>query len=214
MNKQTKQIALLGLVAGAAAVSLFLGLGGRTPKINLGTYEALGAVTAEETARLLGGKGRVLVIARDTGADKNPSVEAQLDMFTRTLKKQAGVSHVTERFEATPMLMMATGGAIPPDQLAKALQTHANIDALVLFCAIPPLADAELDMLRKRNVKTVVVASFRGDYAQLLEQKLINLVISPRQEAPPPSAQPPRTLRELFDRDFVIVTAADALRER
>ena len=214
MNKQIKDIMVVSLAACAAAVSLYVAFTGRSPKMDLSTYEALGAGTAEETAKLLGNKGRVLVIARDTGPDKNPSVEAELEAFQRTLKKHAGLSQVTERFLATPMLMMATGGGVPLDQLSQALETHANVGALVLFCGMPPLAGSQLETLRKRGVKTVVVSSFRPDYGPLLEQEVIHLAIVPQPEDPPPGAQPPRTLRERFDQDYAIVTAADAARWR
>ncbi len=212
MSKRTRDFIVLSLAACAAAFSLYFAFIGRSPRIDLGTYAALGAVTAEETAKLLGNKGRVLVIARDTGADRNPSVEAELAAFQQSLKKYKGLSQVTERFLATPMLMMATGGSMPPEQFSKALETHPNVGALVLFCAFPPLADSELESLRKRGVKTVVVSSFRPDYAQLLKQEVIHLAIMPRPEEPAPDAQPPRTVRERFDQDFVIVTAADAAR--
>ena len=210
MNKRTKDLLLLSLAVGAAAVSLYFALFGRSPKIELGAYEVLGTVTAEETGKLLGNQGRVLVIARDTGEDKNPSVEAQMAAFQRTLKKHAGLSQVTERFQATPLLMMATGGGVPPDHLAQALQTHPDAAAMVLFCGLPPLADGEWETLRKRGVKTVVVSSFRPDYAELLERDVIHLVITPRPEGPPPEARSPRTVRERFDQDYAIITAAGA----
>jgi len=212
MNKQTRDILVASLAAGAVAASLHFGIAGRSPKIDLNPYTALGAVTAEETAKLLGNKGQVLVMARDTGADKNPSVEAELKAFRQTLKKHAGLSQVTEKILATPMLMMATGGGVPPDQLFKALETHANVGALVLFCGMPPLADPELETLKKHGVKTVVVSSFHPGYRLLLEQQVIHLAIVPRPDAPRQAPQPPRTLRECFDQDYMIVTPADAAR--
>ena len=212
MNKPTRDLLLAGLAAGAVAVSLYFALAGRSPKIDLNPYAALGAVTAEETAKLLGNQGRVLVMVRDTGADRNPSVEAELKAFRQTLKKHAGLSQVTEKIRVTPMLMMATGGGVPPDQLFKALATHANVGALVLFGGLPPLAEPELETLKKSGVKIVVVSSFHPGYRRLLEQQVIHLAIVPRPEAPPPGAQPPRTLRERFDEDYAIVTPADAAR--
>ncbi len=211
MKKQTRDILIGGLLVCAAVVSLRSAFFGGSPKIELGTYQALGAVTAEETAKLLGTKGRVLVIARDTGADKNPSVEAELAAFEQTLKKHGGLRQVTERFVATPMLMMATGGSVPPDRLSEALAAHTDIGALVLFCAFPPLADADLDALRKRGVKTVVVSSFRPEYARLMEQGIISLAIVPRPEPPPAGAPQPRTLRELFDQDYAILAPQDGV---
>src|SRR5207248_10885728 len=120
-------------------------------------------------AKLLSDNGLVLVMARDTGADKNPSVEAELNAFQQTLKKHPGLRLIRERVQVTPMLMMATGGGVPPDQLFKALEAHANVGALVLFFGFPPLADPGVEALAKSGVKTVVVSSFLPDCKQLLE---------------------------------------------
>ena len=212
MAKRTKDVIVVSLALGAAVASLYFGFAGRSPQINLDAYEVLGAVTAEETAKLLADHGLVLVMARDSGADKNPSVEAELDAFQQTLKKHPGLRLVTERVQVTPMLMMATGGGVPPDQLFKALQTHTNVGALVLFFGFPPLADPELEALAKSGVKTVVVSSFHPDYQRLLERRAIHLAIVPRSEAPSPGSQAPRTVRERFDQDYIIVTPVEAAR--
>ena len=212
MGKRTKDVIVVSLAIGAAVASLYFGFAGRSPKLNLDPYEVLGAVTAEETAKLLADKGLVLVMARDTGADKNPSVEAELNAFQQTLKKHPGLRLVTERIQVTPMLMMATGGGVPPDQLFKALETHANVGALVLFFGFPPLADPELEALEKSGIKIVVVSSFHSGYKRLLERRAIHLAILPRQEATQPSSQAPRSLRERFDQDYIIVTPVEAAR--
>lgn len=210
MNNRTRNILVASLATGAAAASLYFVAAGRAPKIDLNPYEALGAVTAEETAKLLNNKGQVLVMARDTGADKNPSVEAELKAFRQTLKKHTGISLVTERILATPVMMMATGGGVPPDQLFKALETHPDVGAVVLFCSLPALAKAELESLKEAGAKTIVVSSFHPRYRELLEEGVIHLAIAPRSEPPPPEAPPPRTLRERFDQDYTIVTPANA----
>jgi hypothetical protein len=212
MDKGTKNGIVASLAVGAATLSLYLAFADRSPKINLDPYDVLGAVTAEETANLLGNKGQVLVIVRDTGPDKNPSVEAELKAFQETLKKRPGLSGVTERIRVTPMMMMATGGGAPPDQFLKALETHANTAAVVLFFGFPQLADSELETLKKSGVKIVVVSSFRPGYKQLLERQAIHLAVVPRSDAPPPGTQTPRTLRERFDQLYTIVTPADTAR--
>jgi hypothetical protein len=210
MDKRSKDIIVGTLAVVAVAASIYFAFPGSSRKVNLGTYEVLGAVTAEETAALLGNKGQVLVLARDTGEDKNPSVEAELKAFEQTLKKHAGLSLITEKIQVPPAQMMVTGGGVPPDQLFKALETHANLGAVVLFFGFPKLADSELDALKKYGVKTVVVSSFHPDYKRLLDQQAIHLAVVPRPDASDPGAQAPRTLRERFDQDYAIVRASDA----
>ena len=208
MTKSTRDILVATLAISAAALSLYFGLANRSPKVNLDTYEVLGAVTAEETLQLLGSKGQVLAIARDTGPDKNPSVEAELEAFQKTLHKNPAITLAVERVQLTPMLMMATGGAVPADQLLKAVHNHPHTGALVLFFAFPVLGDAELETLKASGVKTVVVSSFHPGYDRLLQQQAIHLVIVPRPEPPPPGAQAPRTRREKFDQEFTILRAS------
>jgi hypothetical protein len=75
MKKQTRDIIIGTVAVGAAVIALYYAFGGRSQKIDLDTYQVLGAVAAEETAKLLGNKGEVLVMAPDSGSYKNPSVE-------------------------------------------------------------------------------------------------------------------------------------------
>jgi hypothetical protein len=210
VNKRTKEILVATLALTAAAVSLYFAFGRSSTSINLGPYEVLGATTAEETAKLVGQKGHVLVIVRDTGANKNPSVEAELEAFQQTLTKHPGLTAIIERVAVTPMLMMSTGGAVPPDQLLKALESHPNLGAVVLFFAFPQLADAQLDAVKKFGAKTVVVSSPCPGYRRALERQAIQLVIAPRPDAPPADAPAPRTIRERFDQEFLILTPAEA----
>ena len=212
MNTGTKNFMVAGVAVCAAVVALYFAFADRSPKLNLDPYDVLGAVTAEETAKLLGNKGLVLLIVRDTGPNKNPSVEAELKAFQETLKKRPGFGAVIERIPLTPMMMMATGGGAPPDEFLKAIQTHANAGAVVLFFGFPQLTEPELQTLKQSGVKIVVVSSFRTGYKQLLERQAIHLAVVPRSDAPPPGTQTPRTLRERFDQLYTTFTPADTAR--
>jgi hypothetical protein len=210
MSKRTKDIAMAILAVGAAAIALYLAFGNRPPEINLDTYNVLGAVTAEETAKLLGNKGRALVMVRDTGPDKNPSVEAELKAFQQTLKQHTELTVLVQKVQVTPMLMMSTGGGLPPEELFKALETHAKIDAAVLFFGFPQLTDMQLTALKKTGVKTVVVSSFRPGYQRLLERQAIHVAIVPRLEAQSPAAPASKTMRERFDQEYLVMTSVES----
>jgi len=212
MNKRTKDIVIAVVAIGVAVVSLYFAFGRRSQKINLDAYDVLGAVTAEETARLIGNKGQVLLMIPDTGANKNPSVEAEVKTFQQTLKKEKGINVIVEKIPVTPMLMMATGGGVPPEQFFKVLEKHGNVSGLVLFFSFPDLTDTQVESLKKYGAKTVVVSSFRQGYKRFLEQGGLHLVIAPRLDTPPATAQTPRTIRERFDQDFSIITPEEARR--
>ena len=212
MDKRTKNIIAVTLAVGAAGVSIYFAVGGRSQEINLDPYHTLGAVMAEETAKLLGNRGQVLVMARDTGANKNPSVEAELKAFRQALKKHKETTVIIEKIQVSPMQMMATGGGVPPEQFLKGLETHPGLGAVVLFMGFPQLTDSELEALKKSGVKILVACALRPGDQRLIERQAINLAIVPRSEAPPPGAPAPRTLRERFDQDFTIIAPAAAAR--
>ena len=203
MGKRTRDTIVAILAIGAAAVALHLGFGRKAQAIKLDTYEVLGAVTDEETASLLGDQGRILLMVRDTGPDKNPSVEAQVKAFLQTLKPHTKMYVVVDRVQVTPMLMMSTGGGVPVDQLFTAIETHAKPEAVVLFFGLPPLTEPELEVLKRTGVKLVVVSSFRPGYQRLLERRVIQLAIVPRPEAP--TLGKVQTLRERFDQEYLVI---------
>src|SRR5262249_37713186 len=119
---------MIAIVAvGVAAACVYVASVGRSPKLNLDTYQVLGIVTAEETARLLADKGRVLAVARGSGDAVNPVVEAELKAFRNSLKKRRTLELRIEKPELNPMQMMATGGGLPADLLFKTLETHPGL---------------------------------------------------------------------------------------
>jgi len=133
-----------------------------------------------------------------------------LKAFQQALKGQKGVTVLIEKIKITPVQMMATGGGVPADQFLKALDSHSGLSAFVLFMGFPQLADSELEVLKKSGAKTVVACALRPGDQQLIERDIVNVALVPRPDAPPPGAPAPRTLRERFDQDFVILTAAAA----
>ena len=209
MRKNTI-VAIAALLALAAALeSLYLGQ--RGPKIELGPYEALGAVAAEETAKLLGDKGSVVVIAKESGGSKTPALDAQLQAFADTLKIKAGISlAANEKVKLDPMTAMATGGGIPGDQFLEIMRRHPKVSAVVLFVSFPSLPERDLDALKKSNTRIVVVSGCMPGYKNLLQSQNIHVAIVPRFDNGSEAAKKPKSLREWFDQEYVVVTPATA----
>jgi len=196
-------VIVLILALGGAVVSLYSGFTRGSPSIDLDPYQIRGAVVAEETAKLLGNQGQVVVVASEM---KSASLEAELKVFSQALKKIPGLSVLPpQRLKLTPMMM--TSGAVPPDELARTLQSHPNLGAVVLYFAFPELADQDLEALKRSGAKFVVVSGYRPGYQRLLERQAIDIAILPRSAALPAMAtQKPRTLRERFNQEYVILT--------
>lgn len=209
MTKEKLVPLLAILVIAGAAAWIFRSQSG-TQKFDLNPYQALGAGTAEETARLLGNTGSVVVISPDTSESKNAAVDGQLQSFQETLQKNKALSiAATVKFKVTPMERMGTGGAVPRDQFLQALQSHPTAGAVVLFCGFPPLAAEDYATLKQRGIKVVVASGYLSAYRRLLESQVIHLAIIPQFETPPPGGKPPTTLRGWFEQDFLVITPAN-----
>ena len=209
MNKKSTFSAprlLLGVLAILSASSFLLFIR-RDPKIELNPYQALGTVAAEETIKLMGDKGQIVVAAQDSREFEMPALAAQLKAFQATVRKKAKATVEVEKITMDAMTMMAAGGRLPAEQFFSILQKHPQAGAIVLFLGFPMLRDRDLDALKQRSPKMVVVAGYRADYHELLERRLIDLVIAPRSDALPETARKPQTLREWFDQEYVIIAA-------
>ena len=57
------------------------------PRLPMDRYAAVGEVVAEETAKLLGGHGEVVLVIWNTQAKSDPIGAAEAKSFTRTAKK-------------------------------------------------------------------------------------------------------------------------------
>jgi len=73
---------------------------------------------------------------------------------------QKGINVITEKIQVSQMQMMATGGGVPPEQFFKALETHPNLGAVVLFLGFPQLTDSELEVLKKTGSRSWSRARF------------------------------------------------------
>jgi hypothetical protein len=212
MAARNKEIAVATVAIAAAVISVYYALAGRSEKIDLDTYSVLGAVSAEESAKLAGNKGQVLIMIPDSGPSKNPSVEAEIKAFEKTINKQKGMTSAVEKVEVSAMTMMATGGGVPVEQFFKALEKHKGAAVLALFFGFPDLTGGDLDRFKQYRLKTLVVSSFRSTYKSLCDQGAIQIVISPRQDTPAANPQSPKTVRERFDQDFSITPPEESHR--
>lgn len=197
-------IAILAIAGGTAGI--YYSQSDASRKFDLNPYNALGAGVAEETAKLLGSKGQVIVIEPDTGEFKNPAVEGQRNAFQKTLKKKGITIATTVKFKLTPMERMATGGAVPRDQFLNVLQGHANTGAIILFCGFPQLTTQDYDTLKQSGAKVVVASGYVPGYRNLLEAQVIHLAIVPQFDRTSTPTKKPQTVLERFESEFVVLT--------
>ena len=207
-NKLTPLLAILAIAAALAWI--YRNQSGSSQKFDLNPYQALGAGVAEETAKLLGNKGSVVVISHDTSEFQNAALDGQLSSVQKSLAKCGLTIAATVKFKLKPMERMATGGAVPRDQFLQVLQSHPNVGAVVLFSGFPPLASQDYSALKQSGVKVVVASGYGPGYRKLLESQVIHLAIVPQFTRPATPGNPPSTLRGWFEQEFLVVSPANA----
>ncbi len=205
MNRKTLgQIALIVSLA-ILSVWLFRRSSDRR-KIDLNPYQALGAVAAEETSKLLGQQGEIIIVMPDAGSDRDPVMDAQLAAFQSGLKKAGKVSvRSTETVKMDPFLSMRTGGAMPAEQFLGLSKKHPDAAAFVLFIGFPALGNEEMAKLKTCSAKRIVISAAIPGYEDLIEQGIIHLAIVPRARPADQTLPPAKTTRETFDQEYLIL---------
>jgi hypothetical protein len=213
MERKTIAICTLLLIIAAAVTSLFFRRSGASPRINLNPYQALGAVAAEETSKLLGEHGEIVLVINDPGDERDPVLDAQLETFTRSLKKLGKfVVAAIEPVKMDAMTRMTTGGTMPPEQFATVRSKHPRADAFVLFIGFPMLPPSELTSLKAGKTKFIVISAALPGYRELLNTGIIQLAIVPKPGTANEDTSEPKNLRDWFAREYQIVTPATAER--
>lgn len=204
---------LVGVVAGvviiASIVSIILTQRRPTARINLLPFEGCGIAGAAETARLLNGRGRILVVTYK----RTDSVEAARRAFAKEISKYAGIQIVaTEAVEISEMTESDMSG-IPAESYFQWLTQHPGLDAIVSFVGTPNFSEADLRRLPRERPRFIVLQGYGPNLRDLLLDGLVDLAVVPRMQTAGEAQDQktePRTAFEWFHRYYTFATPKDA----
>jgi hypothetical protein len=205
MNNKILVTTLLVLAIVGSVVWIYLHRADRPPDIQMGPYKALGTVAGEETGRLLNHKGQVVIIAREFSGGANPVEEAELNAFSSALMKAGVGIAATERFSVPSSQILFSGGGVPSERFLQVVKAHPKVDALVLLATLPPADKTASDLLKQSGTKIVLISGNSPGSKSLLDAGMAQLALVPRPELPSETNKPPKSLREYFDRYYVIL---------
>ena len=178
------------------------------PKFNVALHEAVGRVMAEETARMLGNKGKVVVISIELAGV--PELKAQLAAFERALKKFPGVVlHKKYPLETDDKPKYSFGSGLSGRRYVRIVNKNLEADAFVSFVGAPALAPDELKELKKLP-PLLAEARSADKLKKPFDQKVLTAAVVQRFQFPTPVKGTPRTSQEWFDQRFQIITATNA----
>lgn len=195
-----------------AAVFIIVGVAAlawqcRTPRpaFEAKPHQALGQVAAEETVKLLGPQGRVILFVRDFKIFDVPATETQCQAFCAAIKAGGKTIAITNLIQLDPL--RSTG--VPPDGFVDALQRARDGDVIVSLLGPPNLSAAQLQKLKPKQVKVVALCS--GNLPRqinlkvLFERQLLNAaILSLERPLPRPAGEAPA--RKWFESFFQVIT--------
>jgi hypothetical protein len=179
----------------------------RKPGINLRLHQEVGKVLAGETAKLLGNKGKVVIVALDE--PRFPELKAQLMAFEEALGK-TGVS-IKERYmlETENKSKYGTGAGLSARRYVRIVNKNQSADGFVSFVGVPDLSDDEIKELKQ---VPLLIAETRSadDLPKLFQKKVLHVAVASRFVFPAPIEGKPRDSRQWFDKYFQVVTTNTA----
>jgi hypothetical protein len=174
-----------------------------------GRYAYAGRVVAEETGRLLGKTGQIVVVSLDYRGQQ-AQLATETDGFLQAIKGQ-GITVAGKELE-DPVAFANGQKMLTGDVYLALVQKYPSADAIVSFLGSPQLDQAQKDQLGTKIPKFVAFSIYTFAGKRLFQDGLIQVAILPRFEPLPPTAKEPKSDQEWFNRNFQIVHAEDASR--
>ena len=169
--------------------------------------EGLGIVVAEETGKLLGSKGKVVLILPKRGAYRDPVVELQRAAFAKALAQSKGMSLLATEFIELERAGTMGAAGLDPQPFRQFVQQHAGADVFVTLAGFPEFPKESLAGLAGK--KFVVLGSTAPHLKAMLVGNTVQVAILPRTR-PSTDGKKPRTAREWFNSSYEVVTPATA----
>jgi hypothetical protein len=202
-------ISILAIVA--SLTFIIMSQCSQTPEVNMKPFLAAGQVMAEETSKLIGNNGQVVVIILDTKKIKTPAIEAQVKTFADALKKQGGVTiKATEYVSIEALEMGGPEMGLPSNIYMKVITKYPDIAAIVSFVGTPNLSEQDLASLPEKIPKLVAFSAMPMGLKKLFDDRIIDIVIVPRFDLSPDGQKKLVTLRDYFDQQYKVITPENA----
>lgn len=203
-NRKQKLIAVIAALVTLAACSWIYFKEIKAPKHDVALHRRVGEVMAEQTAQLIGKKGRVILIAIEPGGE--PELQTQLDAFKARLKK-TGAYDLKEYFMDTkdqPKYGVGTG--LSGRRFVRTVKKNEKADVVVSFIGAPKLTDEDVAELG-RMPKFIAEARSPDHLPKLFAKHLIQVAVVSRFVFPAPGPLKPSTPEEWFDKRFQVIAA-------
>ena len=146
----------------------------KAAKHSVALHERVGQVLAEQTANLIGKKGRVVTISIDT--KEWPELKTQTDAFKETLKKLGDYEMRDYQLDTKDQPKYGVGSGLSGRRYVRTVKKSEKADIFVSFIGAPKLSKEDLAELGKKP--RFIAESRSGDNLPgLFENKLIDVAV-------------------------------------
>jgi hypothetical protein len=196
------------LITAAALVALYFSCYGLPPRIDPRPHRGLGQRVADETVKLVGSGGRIILIRRDTTAFKYPAVDVQLKAFFQALQKAGVRVAVTNVIKLDPLRSVSLPGA----DFFQILKKASGSDVIVSFVGPPNFTSDHAAKLGEHRPHVIAVCTGEMprhlNLKRLIEDRLLQSAVISRRifPTPPPASNNPE---KWFDYLYAVVTASN-----
>ena len=179
----------------------------RAPKHNVRLHQRVGEIMAEQTVKLVGPKGRLVLITIPTSSE--PELKTQLEAFRGMLKKLGTYEIKAHELDTKDQPKYGLGAGLSGRRFVRTVKNNPKADAIVSFIGAPKLSESELAELTK--VPKFIAETKSPDHLpKLFDKQIIQVAIASRFTFPAPGPMSPKTPQEWFDKRYQIVLADSA----
>lgn len=182
----------------------------KSPKTVERLHREVGRVLANETAKLLNGKGEIVVVTIDS--PRSPELKFQLETFEQTLATNGSIKiNKTDFLETKDQPKYRTGGGLSANRFLRIMKKAeaGKAAAVVSLVGAPHLSDDEMAQLSDQRPKFIAESMTTDKLQPLLEKDILQLAIVGRFEFPAP-VRKPKTPQQWFENRYQIVTGKAA----
>ena len=180
----------------------------KAPTHNVALHQRIGEIIAEQTVKVAGAKGRLVIITIPTGSE--PELKTQLDAFYRKLKSLGQYEVKEHELDTKDQPKYGLGAGLSGRRFLRTVKNNPKADAIVSFVGAPKLSDDEIAELQ-HPPKFIAETKTPDHLPKLFEKQIIQMAIASRFVFPAPGPARPKTPQDWFDKRYQII-AADSVK--
>ncbi len=210
MSRKEQVIAIFCVLATiVAGISIYL-TQFANKSANKMLHVAIGQTMAEQTAKVLNGKGKILII--DMESSKAPELKVQLKEFDKRLHILGNFSVEQKTLDTEEQAKYKIGAGLSSRRFLRTEKNHPEADALVSFVGVPRMSEDDFAQAAsfKKMPKFIAEVRQADKLRSLFEKKLIDAAIVSRFQFPAPGPEKAHTAQDWFEKRYQVITPQNA----